>query len=113
MKSQKQLSKLLEPKRNELAELQSLLKSTQNQIDKAVEQGNDALLSLSDEFEELAEKKRQLLREMEELKARLDNMKKKLNYAEDTYGKYLEAIKGGKHNEETNAGRALLEGKLP
>ena len=54
MKSQK-LNSLLEPKKNELAELQRLLKATQNQIDDAVEQGNNALLSLSDEFEELAE----------------------------------------------------------
>ena len=92
MKSQK-LNSLLEPKKNELAELQRLLKSTQNQIDSAVEQGNNALLSLSDEFEELAEKKRGLLREVEDLEDRLKKIKDKLNYAENTYGKYLEAIK--------------------
>ena len=85
MKSQK-LNSLLEPKKNELAELQRLLKATQNQIDDAVEQGNNALLSLSEEFEELAEKKRQLLRDIEGLEERLKNMKDKLNYAENTYG---------------------------
>lgn len=92
MKSQK-LNSLLEPKKNELAELQRLLKATQNQIDDAVEQGNNALLSLSDEFEELAEKKRGLLREVEDLENRLKDIKDKLNYAENTYGKYLATIK--------------------
>ena len=92
MKSQK-LNNLLEPKKNELAELQRLLKATQNQIDDAVEQGNNALLSLSDEFEELAEKKRGLLREVEDLEDRLREIKDKLNYAENTYGKYLATIK--------------------
>ena len=92
MKSQK-LNSLLEPKKNELAELQRLLRTTQSQIDDAVEQGNNALLSLSDEFEELAEKKRSLLREVEDLETRLGEIKDKLNYAENTYGKYLKAIK--------------------
>lgn len=92
MRNQK-LNSLLEPKKNELAELQSLLKATKNQIDNAVEQGNNALLSLSDEYEELAEKKRNLLREVEDLETRLGEIKDKLNYAENTYGKYLKAIK--------------------
>ena len=92
MRNQK-LNSLLEPKKNELAELQRLLKATKNQIDDAVEQGNNALLSLSDEYEELAEKKRNLLREVEDLETRLGEIKDKLNYAENTYGKYLEAIK--------------------
>ena len=87
------LNNLLEPKKSELAELQRLLKATQNQIDDAVEQGNNALLSLADEFEELAEKKRQLLREIEDLEDRLGEIKDKLNYAENTYGKYLAKIK--------------------
>ena len=99
MKSQK-LNSLLEPKKNELAELQRLLKATQNQIDDAVEQGNNALLSLNDEFEELAEKKRQLLRDIEGLEERLKNMKDKLNYAENTYGKYLATIKNYKGEEQ-------------
>ena len=92
MKSQK-LNNLLEPKKNELAELQRLLKATQNQIDDAVEQGNNALLSLSDEFEEMAEKKRQLLRDIDDLEERYKKLKDKLNYAENTYGKYLATIK--------------------
>lgn len=92
MKSQK-LNSLLEPKKNELAELQRLLRTTRNQIDSAVEQGNSALLSLSDEFEELAEKKRQLLRDIDDLEDRYNKLKDKLNYAENTYGKYLEAIR--------------------
>lgn len=98
MKSQK-LNSLLEPKKNELADLQRLLMATQNQIDDAVEQGNNALLSLSDEFEELAEKKRQLLRDIEKLEDRLNDMKDKLTYAENTYGKYLATIKESKVDE--------------
>lgn len=101
MRSQK-LNSLLEPKKNELAELQSLLKATKNQIDDAVEQGNNALLSLSDEYEELAEKKRNLLREVEDLETRLGEIKDKLNYAENTYGKYLKAIK---ENESEKLGK--------
>ena len=92
MKSQK-LNILLEPKKNELAELQRLLKATQTQIDDAVEQGNNALLSLSGEFEELAEKKRQLLRDIDDLESRYNRLKDKLDYAENTYGKYLATIK--------------------
>lgn len=92
MKSQR-LNSLLEPKKNELAELQRLLRTTQSQIDDAVEQGNNALLSLSDEFEELAEKKRQLLRDIDDLQERYEKLKDKLNYAENTYGKYLATIK--------------------
>ena len=98
MKSQK-LNSLLEPKKNELAELQRLLKATQSQIDDAVEQGNDALLSLSEEFEELAEKKRQLLRDIDDLEQRHDKLQDKLNYAENTYGKYLAKIKENRDNE--------------
>jgi predicted nuclease with TOPRIM domain len=98
MKSQK-LNSLLEPKKNELAELQRLLKATQNQIDDAVEQGNNALLSLNDEFEELAEKKRQLLRDIESLEDRLNEMKDKINYTENTYGKYLNTIRKERENE--------------
>lgn len=95
MKNQK-LNSLLGPKKNELAELQRLLRTTRDQIDSAVEQGNDALLSLSDEYEELAEKKRNLLREVEDLEGRLREIKDKLNYAENTYSKYLKAIKENK-----------------
>lgn len=101
MKSQK-LNSLLEPKKNELAELQRLLRTTQSQIDDAVEQGNNALLSLSDEFEELAEKKRQLLRDIDDLEERYEKLKNKLNYAENTYGKYLATIK---ENESEKLGK--------
>lgn len=97
MKSQK-LNSLLEPKKNELAELQKLLKSTKNQIDDAVEQGNNALLSLSDEFEELAEKKRQLLRDIENLEDELKELKDKVSYTENTYSKYLSTIKDYKED---------------
>jgi chromosome segregation ATPase len=98
MKSQK-LNSLLEPKKNELAELQKLLKSTKTQIDDAVEQGNNALLSLSDEFEELAEKKRQLLRDIENLESELQELKEKVSYTENTYSKYLSTIKESKDGE--------------
>lgn len=98
MKSQK-LNSLLEPKKNELAVLQKLLAATKNQIDDAVEQGNNALLSLSDQYEELAEKKRNLLREVEDLEDRLSQIKDKLNYAENTYGKYLATIKENQNEE--------------
>jgi predicted nuclease with TOPRIM domain len=84
---------LLEPKKDELAELKKLLKATSSQIDDAVEQGNNALLSLNDEYKELAEKKRGLLREIEKLEDRLGELRDKLNYAENTYGRYLEEIK--------------------
>lgn len=92
MRNQK-LNSLLEPKKDELAELKKLLKTTSSQIDDAVEQGNNALLSLNDEYKELAEKKRDLLREIEKLEEKLGELKDKMSYAENTYGKYLEAIK--------------------
>lgn len=97
MKSQK-LNSLLKPKKNELAELQKLLKSTKSQIDDAVEQGNNALLSLSDEFEELAEKKRQLLRDIESLEDELKELKDKVSYTENTYSRYLSTIKDYKED---------------
>lgn len=98
MKSQK-LNNLLEPKKNELSELQRLLKDTRREIDGAVEQGNNALLDLQEEFEELAEKKRELLRNIEKLEDDYKKLSSKIKYAENTYGKYLSAIKGGKGEE--------------
>lgn len=95
MKNRK-LNNLFEPKKNELTELNGLLKSTRKQIDDAVEQGNTALLDLKDEFEELAEKKRDLLRQIEKLEDEFENLNKKIKYAENTYGGYLDIIKGGK-----------------
>jgi predicted nucleic acid-binding Zn-ribbon protein len=95
----KNLKSLLQPKRNELSELQRLCKETQKQIDDAVEQGNDTLLTLQQEFEELANKKRELLRDIEKLEDRLERVRSKVSYTENTYGEYLKAIKEGKKNE--------------
>ena len=99
MKNQR-LNSLLEPKKNELTELNGLLKSTRKQIDDAVEQGNTALLDLKDEFEELAEKKRNLIRQIEKLEDEFDKLNKKIKYVENTYGGYLDIIKGGKDGEQ-------------
>ena len=96
---EKKLKNLLAPKRNELSELQKLCRETKKQIDDAVEQGNDTLLTLQDEFEELAEKKRELLRDIEKLEERAEKLKTKIGYVENTYGKYLDAIREGKKNE--------------
>lgn len=96
---EKKLKSLLAPKRNELSELQKLYRETKKQIDDAVEQGNDTLLTLQDEFEELAEKKRELLRDIEKLEERAEKLKTKIGYVENTYGKYLDAIREGKKNE--------------
>lgn len=98
--AKQKLSDLLEPKKNELSGLQRLLKDTQKQIDDAVEQGNNALLDLQDEFEELAEKKRELLREIEKLEEQFEHLTKKVKYAENTYGGYLEAIKEKKNERD-------------
>lgn len=99
MKNQR-LNSLLEPKKNELTELNGLLKSTRKQIDDAVEQGNTALLDLKDEFEELAEKKRNLIRQIEKLEDAFEKLNKKIKYVENTYGGYLDIIKGGKDGEQ-------------
>lgn len=99
MKNQR-LNSLLEPKKNELTELNGLLKSTRKQIDDAVEQGNTALLDLKDEFEELAEKKRNLIRQIEKLEDEFEKLNKKIKYVENTYGGYLDIIKGGKDGEQ-------------
>lgn len=96
---EKKLKNLLSPKRNELSELQKLCRETKKQIDDAVEQGNDTLLSLQAEYEELAEKKRDLLRDIEKLEGRLENVRTKIGYAENTYSKYLDAIREGRKNE--------------
>lgn len=95
----KNLNNLLQPKRNELSELQKLCNETKKQIDDAVEQGNDTLLSLQDEYNQLAEKKRDLLRDIEKLEDRLKNIQTKIGYVENTYGKYLNTIREGKKNE--------------
>lgn len=82
--------------RKELSTLRQLLRTTQKQIDDSVEQGNNALLDLQREYDELAERKRELLREIERLTNKRDEIKLKMNVAENTYGQYLDAIRVGK-----------------
>ena len=69
------------------------------QLKKAIEQGNEALLDLQYEYEMLAEKKRNLLREIDELEEKKERYENKMEAAENLYGRYLEAIKEGKENE--------------
>jgi len=76
--------------------LRQLLRATQKQIDDSVEQGNNALLDLQQEYDELAERKRELLREIEQLTNKRDEIKSKMSAAENIYGQYLEAIRAGK-----------------
>ena len=76
--------------------MRQLLRTTQKQIDDSVEQGNNALLDLQREYDELAELKRELLREIERLTNKRDEIKLKMNAAENTYGQYLDAIRVGK-----------------
>lgn len=82
--------------RKELSTLRQLLRATQKQIDDSVEQGNNALLDLQQEYDELAERKRELLREIEQLTNKRDEIKSKMSAAENIYGQYLEAIRAGK-----------------
>lgn len=76
--------------------MRQLLRATQKQIDDSVEQGNNALLDLQQEYGELAERKRELLREIEQLTNKRDEIKSKMSAAENIYGQYLEAIRAGK-----------------
>ncbi len=76
--------------------MRQLLRATQKQIDDSVEQGNNALLDLQQEYDELAERKRELLREIEQLTNKRDEIKSKMSAAENIYGQYLEAIRAGK-----------------
>lgn len=82
--------------RKELSALRQLLRTTKQQIDDSVEQGNNVLLDLQHEYDELAERKRELLREIERLTNKRDEIKLKMNAAENTYGQYLDAIRVGK-----------------
>lgn len=82
--------------RKELSTLRQLLRTTKKQIDDSVEQGNNALLDLQREYDELAERKRELLREIERLTEKRDEIQLKMNAAENTYGQYLDAIRKGK-----------------
>lgn len=76
--------------------MRQLLRATRKQIDDSVEQGNNALLDLQQEYDELAERKRELLREIEQLTNKRDEIKSKMSAAENIYGQYLEAIRAGK-----------------
>lgn len=96
----RRLNSLLEPKKNELTELNGLLKSTRKQIDDAVEQGNTALLDLKEEFDELAEKKRDLIRQIDKLEDEFEKLNKKIKYVENTYSGYLDIIKGGRDGKQ-------------
>lgn len=82
--------------RKELSTLRQLLRNTRKQIDESVEQGNNALLDLQRDYDELAERKRELLREIERLENKRDEIKSKMNAAENIYGQYLDAIRAGK-----------------
>ncbi len=76
--------------------MRQLLRNTRKQIDESVEQGNNALLDLQRDYDELAERKRELLREIERLENKRDEIKSKMNAAENIYGQYLDAIRSGK-----------------
>lgn len=76
--------------------MRQLLRNTRKQIDESVEQGNNALLDLQRDYDELAERKRELLREIERLENKRDEIKSKMNAAENIYGQYLDAIRAGK-----------------
>ena len=85
--------------------LENLLKnngSSENsleQLKKAIEQGNEALLDLQYEYELLADKKRRILREIDELISKKRRYENKMEAAENIYGKYLETIKKGLDDE--------------
>ena len=82
--------------RKELSTLRQLLRDTKKQIEGSVEQGNNALLDLQTEYDELVERRNDLLREIETLTNRRDEIKSKMNAAENIYGQYLDAIRAGK-----------------
>lgn len=81
--------------KEELHNLRQLLKTTKKQIDEATETGNQSLLEMQLEYDELAAKKRDLLREIEQLERKRDELKGKTEAAETLYGKYLKEIKSG------------------
>lgn len=89
-------------KQNKLNSLLDNDKSSDDSLDqlkKAIEQGNEALLDLQYEYELLIEKKRRLLREIDSLISKKERYENKMEAAENLYGKYLEAIKEGKEND--------------
>lgn len=76
--------------------MRQLLRDTKKQIDDSVEQGNNALLDLQAEYDELVERRNDLLREIEMLTNRRNEIESKMNAAENIYGGYLDAIRAGK-----------------
>jgi len=89
-------------KQNKLNSLLDNDKSSDDSLDqlkKAIEQGNEALLDLQYEYELLADKKRRILREIDELISKKRRYENKMEAAENIYGKYLETIKKGLDNE--------------
>lgn len=90
------LDNLLQPESEELRETRKLYKRLQQQIAETTEQGNNALLDLQAEFDELAERKRELMRDIDELEDKYDKLRKKMSAAENLYGSYLSAIKKGR-----------------
>lgn len=69
------------------------------QLEDAIKQGNEALLDLQYQYELLADKKRRLLREIDDLLGKKENYENKIEAAESLYGKYLSAIKEGRSND--------------
>ena len=76
--------------------MRQLLRDTKKQIDDSVEQGNNALLDLQTEYDELVERRNDLLREIEMLTNRRNEIESKMDAAENIYGQYLDAIRAGK-----------------
>lgn len=85
---QDKLSSLLDKNNDEL-----------KQLEDAIKQGNEALLDLQYQYELLADKKRRLLREIDDLLGKKENYENKIEAAESLYGKYLSAIKEGRSND--------------
>ena len=82
--------------------LNSLLDKSNNelkQLEDAIKQGNEALLDLQYQYELLADKKRRLLREIDDLLGKKENYENKIEAAESLYGEYLSEIKKGRSDE--------------
>ena len=86
-------------KQNKLDSLLDKSNDELQQLKNAIEQGNEALLDLQYQYELLAEKKRKLLREIDDLLGKKEKYENKIEAAENIYGKYLDAIKKGKDDE--------------
>lgn len=82
-------------KNKELPSLRRLLDDTKKQIDSATEIGNQSLLELQFEYDKLAAKYRDLLRDVERLERKRDELKNKTEAAGTLYEKYLKQIRDG------------------